>query len=197
MDKTELIRQTGQLMAYSKYRLIYGENHEFECVTKEMERMKKDMSEKIMRDVCDAITYPHQLLYASSFGRGRKITDVNIIVPNKVVEVTFVDGDKQKAVCQEPDVFSLEQAISICLTKHMLGGTGAYNKAVKNGVKVYKENQKEMCRIKAEEELLAKRRAKRAEYMKRRANRRREEQIEIQKEAYIRALREVEKVNVG
>lgn len=126
-----------------------------------------------------------------------EIIDVNVIVSNKVVEVTFIDGDKQKAVCQEPDVFSLEQAISICLTKHMLGGTGAYNKVVKNGVKVYKENQKEMCRIKAEEELLAKRRAKRAEYMKRRANRRREEQIEIQKEAYIRALREVEKVNVG
>lgn len=187
----ELIGPVGQLMACSNYRSIYGKNYEFECIRNEAERKKKDMSEKIMRDACDAITYPHQLLYASSFGRCRKITDVNIIVPNKVVEVTFIDGDKQKTVCQEPDVFSLEQAISICLAKHLLGGTGAYNKAVKNGVKVYKENQEEMRRVKVEEEHMAKRRAKKAAYMKRRAERRREEQIEIQKEAYVRAIREI------
>lgn len=119
------------------------------------------------------------------------ITDVNMIVPNKVVEVTFNAGDKQKAVCQEPDIFSLEQAISICLAKHLLGGTSAYNKAVKNGVKVYEENKKEMQSIKEEDERIAKRRAKKAAYMKRRAEKRREEQIEIQKEAYIRALKEV------
>jgi len=119
------------------------------------------------------------------------IKEVNILVPNKVVEVTFVDGDKQKAVCQEPDVFNLEQAVSICLTKHLLGGTGAYNKAVKNGIKVYEENQREKWRIKAEEERIARRRAKKAAYMKRRAEKRREEQIEIQKEAYVRAMREV------
>ena len=29
-----------------------------------------------------------------------KIKDVNIIVENKVVEVTFSDGDKQKSVCR-------------------------------------------------------------------------------------------------
>ena len=52
-----------------------------------------------------------------------KIKDVNIIVENKVVEVTFSDGDKQKSVCREPDVFSLEMAISICITKHVLGGS--------------------------------------------------------------------------
>lgn len=69
----------------------------------------------------------------------RVISDVNVIVPNKVVEVTFMDGDKQKAVCQEPDVFSLEQAISICLTKHLLGGSGAYNKAIRNGIKLYEK----------------------------------------------------------
>ena len=49
------------------------------------------------------------------------IVDVNIIVPNKVVEVIFFGGNKQKAVCQEPDAFSLEQAISICISKHLLG----------------------------------------------------------------------------
>lgn len=158
-------------------------------------------NEKGVSDCCDEflnrglgdmlMTYTKPFIYASSSVMSREIVDVNIIVPNKVVEVTFLDGDKQKAVCQEPDVFSLEQAISICLTKHLLGGTGAYNKIIKNGVKVYKENQEEMRRVKAEEERIAKRRAKKAAYMKRRAERRREEQIEIQKEAYVRAMREV------
>ena len=186
MDKTvnELIRRSFN------YRSIYGKNHEFECIKNEVERIEKDM-DKTMRDVYDSTTYPQQLLYLSSSGKSSKIIDVNILVPKKVVEVTFLDGDKQKTVCQEPDVFSLEQAISICLTKHLLGGTGAYNKAVKNGVKVYKENQEEMRRKKAEEERIAKRRAKKAAYMKRRTERRREEQIEIQKEAYVRAMREV------
>lgn len=116
-------------------------------------------------------------------------------MPNKVVEVTFIDGDKQKAVCQEPDVFSLEQAISICLTKHLLGGTGVYNKAVKNGMKVYDNKLKADNTTKAEEDRIAKRRAKKMAYMKRRAEKRREEQIEIQKEAYVRAMREVSASN--
>lgn len=148
--------------------------------------------EVIERRLGDMLTtYAKPLYFISSSRMSREIIDVNIIVSNKVVEVTFLDGDKQKAVCQEPDVFSLEQAISICLTKHLLGGTGAYNKAVKNGVKVYTENQEEMRRVKAEEERIAKWRAKKATYMKRRAERRREEQIEIQKEAYVRAIREI------
>lgn len=168
---------------------------------------KRFVNEKEVYNCCDEYfdrgirniltTYAKPLYYVSSCGTSGQIIDVNIIVPNKVVEVTFIDGDKQKAVCQEPDVFSLEQAISICLTKHLLGGTGAYNKAVKNGIKVHEENQEEKRRAKAEEERIAKRRAKRAAYMKRRAEKRREEQIEIQKEAYVRALREVEKVNVS
>lgn len=125
----------------------------------------------------------------------RVISDVNVIVPNKVVEVTFMDGDKQKTVCQESDVFSLEQAISICLTKHLLGGSGAYNKAVKNGIKVYQDKQKDEVAAKTEEERIAKRRAKKAAYMKRKAEKKREEQIEIQKEAYVRALKEINNNN--
>lgn len=143
------------------------------------------------------LSHSQPLLYASSSGMSRRIADVNIIVPNKVVEVTFMDGDKQKAVCQEPDVFSLEQAISICLTKHLLGGSGAYNKAVKNGIKVYEEKKRAEWMAKAEEKRIANRRAKKAAYMKRKADKKKEEQIEIQKEAYVRALKEVEKVNAN
>lgn len=122
-----------------------------------------------------------------------KIKDVNIIVENKVVEVLFTDGDKQKSVCREPDVFSLETAISICITKHVLGGSSLYNKTVKAGLKCY-ENKLKKAKAEAEEkERIKKRKAKLAAYKKRKAERRKEAQIETQKEAYLRALRDFNK----
>lgn len=148
----------------------------------------RKLSDRALGDMLMVSSHSQPLIYVSSSGMSRRIADVNIIVPNKVVEVTFMDGDKQKAVCQEPDVFSLEQAISICLTKHLLGGSGAYNKAVKNGIKVYEEKQRAERMVKAEEERITKRRVKKAAYMRRKAEKKREEQIEIQKEAYVRAM---------
>ena len=121
-----------------------------------------------------------------------EIVDVNIIVLNKVVEVTFSDGTKEKSVCREPDVFSLEQAISICISKKIMGGSGAYNNTVKRGIKVYDDKLKQEEADKVEQERIAKKRAKRLAYKERRAAEReqveKERQIEIQKEAYIRAM---------
>lgn len=121
------------------------------------------------------------------------IMDVKIIVPNKVIEVTFADGTKEKAVCREPDVFSLETAIAICISKKIMGGSSAYNNAVKRGVKVYEDKLRKEAADKAEQERIAKRREKRLAYKERRAAKReqaeKEKQIEIQKEAYIRAMK--------
>jgi hypothetical protein len=148
------------------------------------------------------------IYYADDLGRihsvfgeyicnSNEITDVNIIVPNKVVEVTFVDGTKQKSVCQGPDTFSLETAISICISKKIMGGSGAYNNAIKRGMKVYGNKIKKFEEEKEEQERIAKKRAKREVYKARRVARKEQEEkeraIEIQKEAYIRALEEVEK----
>lgn len=127
------------------------------------------------------------------------IKDINIIVPNKVVEVTFADGTKEKSVCREPDTFSLESAISICISKKIMGGSSAYNNAVKRGMKIYEDKQKREADEKAEQERIEKKRAKRLAYKERRAAKRaeeekerkakeREEQIVIQTEAYIRAM---------
>jgi hypothetical protein len=125
-----------------------------------------------------------------------RIRDVNIIVPKKVVEVTFADGTKQKSVCQEPDVFSLETAISICLLKKIMGGSSAYNNAVKRGVKVYENKLKKIEEDKAEQERIAKKRTKREAYKARRVAKReateKEKAIAIQTEAYIRAMEEME-----
>lgn len=120
------------------------------------------------------------------------VADVNIIVPNKVVEVTFADGTKEKSVCREPDTFSLESAISICISKKIMGGSSAYNNAIKRGMKVYEDKQKRETTEKAEQERIEKKRAKRLAYKERRAAKKREEQIAIQAEAYVRAMKVIE-----
>lgn len=130
---------------------------------------------------------PHQMHI--SVYRSYDIVDVNILVENKVVEVTFADGTKQKSVCMEPDTFSLETAIAVCISKKLIGGTKNYNDAIRKGVKFYEnklKNQKELEELqKSIEAKKAKRRAKK----QKRAAKEREEKIAIQTEAYIRALR--------
>jgi len=130
---------------------------------------------------------------ASKYYVPYEIKDVNILVENKVVEVTFADGTKQKSVCMEPDTFSLETAIAVCISKKLIGGTKNYNDAIRKGVKFYEnkqKNQKELEELqKSLEAKRAKRRAKKQKRAEERAKQEREEQIAIHTEAYIRALR--------
>ena len=127
-----------------------------------------------------------------------RIEDVQSI-NNKVVIVKFADGTTEKAVLSDDDTFSLEQGISICITKKILNkvlkganGSSAYNKLVDYGLNVYKDKEKN-AKKKAEDEKKAKEaEQKRIEKIhKKRAKRKaklREEQIEIQAEAYRRAM---------
>lgn len=128
-----------------------------------------------------------------------EIEDVQSI-NDKVVIVKFADGTSEKAVLSENDTFSLEQGVSICITKKILNkvlkgasGTSAYNKLVDYGLKVYDKKQKEI-----KEAIAAKKAEKEAEQRKidrirkKRAKRKaklREEQIAIQAEAYRRAMK--------
>lgn len=127
------------------------------------------------------------------------------VLPNddnpRTVIVEFVDGDIQKAKTSGGDIFNLETGITICVAKHMLNlfdgrGSARLNNAVKRGIKCYERCKAD--RIAAEE--LAKQRAERAQrkHEKRIAKREaadlafKEEMIEIQKEAYLRAMRELD-----
>lgn len=114
------------------------------------------------------------------------IDDVKIVVPNKVVEVTFDDRTKEKAVCAKEDTFSLDAAITICIAKHMLGGSSAYNNAVRKANKIL------VNKAKADAEQKTKRVAKYEAYKKRKAEKKREQEIELRKEAYKRAMKELE-----
>lgn len=109
------------------------------------------------------------------------------------VIVTFADGTKTKAVLDDIDEFTLEQGISICITKKLLGkdGDSVYNKLINRAFKVKQQN--EDAAKKAVADGLEKKRRKEAAAARkaRKKAKKREEQIEIQKEAYIRAMREL------
>ena len=121
-----------------------------------------------------------------------RIKDVKIVVPNKVVEVTFEDRTKEKAVCAEEDTFSLDMAITVCIAKHLLGGSSAYNNAVRKANKILLNKAKAADKAKAEAEQKKKRVAKFEAYKKHKAEKKREQEIELRKEAYKRAIMELE-----
>ena len=121
----------------------------------------------------------------------------------KAVFVTFADNTVEKAKLSADDTFSVEQGISICVTKKLIAqitgfsksGGSLYNKIVKQGLKVYKECQEaEQLREKTAAEREA-RLAKIAEKKKardqRRLEKKREDEIAIQSEAMYRAMRKL------
>ena len=140
------------------------------------------------------------------------IADVEIIVPDKVVEVTFDDGLKEKMILHKEDTFNLRNCLFIAIAKHLykkeftleglewkafeLTHLKKYVKIVDTALKNYERKQKEIAMLeekrKADQERLERKRAKRQAYKERRAAKReqieKEKQIEIQKEAYIRAM---------
>lgn len=126
------------------------------------------------------------------------ITDVNVIVPNKVVVVTFKDGEKEKMVCHKDDTFDLRKCLFIAIAKHLYKDTHTlegieyeaqrlmylkkYNKMVDKALKDYKNKLKMIAKEKAMEEerkrIVANKKRKHEEYLKRRAEKRRNEMID-------------------
>jgi hypothetical protein len=128
------------------------------------------------------------------------ISDVS--VKNKsVVIVSFCDGTKEKAVLHKEDTFSLEQGIAICISKKLLsdetGGRGnaAYNKLVRYGVKKYNDCEKNRVKEKKSRAEAKKQKALREEKRKKKNEKKKEREINIRKEAYLRAMREMENNN--
>lgn len=132
------------------------------------------------------------------------IVDVQTIEADgevKVVTVYFADGTNEKAILSDEDTYSLEQGISICITKKLLSdktagyGSAVYNKIIKRAMKVMNENKKRAeKKHKADETLkakLAKLAKKKADKKAKREVAAREEAIAIQAEAYLRAMREL------
>lgn len=143
------------------------------------------------------------------------IIDIDEIVENKVTEVKFGDGTKEKMVLQDPDVFCMEDCLYIALAKKLYKHTFTfegiehaakemryvkyYNGIVNNGLKLWKKikqkKEKELLDEKLEKERLERHKKKRALYKAKREEKRKKEmidaQVEIAKEAYIQLMREL------
>lgn len=162
---------------------------------------------------CELYINRNGIVFENSIYISDKITDINIIVPNKVVEVTFADRKKEKMVCHEEDTFNLRNCLFIAIAKHLykkdytfegiewkafeLTRLKKYVKIVDSALKAYEKKQKDIARIeeesKAEQERIERKRAKRQAYKERRVAKREQEemdkQIAIQREAYIQAMK--------
>lgn len=140
-----------------------------------------------------------------------KIKKVDIIYGNsgeeRGVKVTFEDGDVQKSICSAQDTFCLETGISVCLTKHLLKRDGfenasaAYNNTIRKAVKIYEKDTAKRRKEEEKVKLLQERKKKVADKKRlreeRKKNAEREYQISVQKEAYIRAFRELQNERLG
>lgn len=122
-----------------------------------------------------------------------KIASVEFFPP--ATKMTFVDGTVTTSVAQEGDEFNKEVGMMVCVMKYIFGDK-SYNNMFRKWIKRDKQRKVEAENAAAEKreraeikkrqtEKEAKRRAKRAEQAK-------EREIEIQKEAYIRAMRVLE-----
>jgi hypothetical protein len=144
----------------------------------------------------DMYMEPGYFIGANAYAKYFNATNISIkdvIVNNRIVKVIFWDGTSETATCAPEDDFDLEMGITICIMKHIYGGSGAYNKAIRKAADIYyaKEEKKKAEIAKKKEEKEARKR--KLEKHKKRLAKKREKQIEIQKEAYIRAMRELAK----
>ena len=131
------------------------------------------------------------------------IEDVEVIkreYKSRVI-VTFSDGAKEVATLNYGDNFNLEQGITVCIIKKLLSdevgkglGGSTYNKIIDHAIRIHgksamaklKKEADEAAKKRKHEKMIAKKEAKR----ERRQAEERENQIEIQKEAYLRAMHE-------
>lgn len=113
---------------------------------------------------------------------------------NRAVKVTFADGSYARSVAQAGDVFDLDTGITICLLKRALGrddGHRRYNNLIRKAHRVLDEQQRDAERQRIEKERMhaaEQKRLARAEARRRLA---REERIDEQREAHVRAVKQL------
>lgn len=163
---------------------------EYEFAISKDEWLDGSNPERILRDTLKEMEATDQMFRNS-------IIEIKEIVPNKVYEYRFVDGDIQKTVCSDSDQFSMEDSITIAYAKHFMGGSGKYNRAVDKAMKLLKNQKDAEEKAKKEKEDAEARRAKKAKKRAERLARKREaeleEKIAIQAEAYRRAMESLKK----
>lgn len=121
-----------------------------------------------------------------------KIADVEFYPP--ATKMTFTDGSVVTATAREGDSFSPETGMMVCIMKYIFGDQ-KYNNMFRKWIK--KDKQRKEEKVKAEEKAKKEKEIKKRQAEKERrrriarAERAKEREIEIQKEAYLRAMKEL------
>ena len=123
-----------------------------------------------------------------------EITNIEVY-NDRAVKVTFDDGSFTKSVCQENDIFDLDVGITVCLMKKMLddgkgNGTRIYNDIIRNAHKLINDKENEKIKQQMEKEKQKKKAHKAMMKKKAKKLKAKEEAIDIQKQAFIRAMQE-------
>lgn len=140
------------------------------------------------------------------------IRDIDVIVPEKVVEISFSDGKKEKMVCSNEDKFDLERCCYLALSKHFYRNDMTiegieymadiipfykdWAKCVRNALKNYEQKEKLKAELEADkkekERIAERKRQKKIAYKQRKAERERE-QLEAEREEMISIITEAVK----
>lgn len=120
-----------------------------------------------------------------------KIKNVEFYPP--AVKMTFTDGTVTTSVAQGDDKYNPEQGMIMCILQYIFMGK-TYNNMFRKWIKADEDRKAEdkafIEAVKEAKEIAARQEAKEQKRKAQRAARKREEAIEIQKEAYLRAMKE-------
>lgn len=116
------------------------------------------------------------------------ITNVEFYPP--AVKMTFMDGTVTTAVAQKGDEYSPETGMMVCIMKY-IWKTQNFNNTFRKWIKNDAKRKAEAEAAKEEKQKEKERRARKVAKAIARKERKRQEAIEIQKEAYIRATKEM------
>lgn len=142
--------------------------------------------DKITDVICDATTRKAYKLFMPE-----KIKNVEFYPP--AVKMTFTDGTVTTSVAQGDDEYNPEQGMIMCILQYIFMGK-TYNNMFRKWIKADEDRkaaaEKEALAEKEAKEIAARQEAKEQKRKAKRVARRKEEAIEIQKEAYLRAMKE-------
>lgn len=157
---------------------------------KGLKPIPKELTEvyQILSDLTNNLTLMSNNVNQSNSDINSMITikDIKIIIPNKVVEITYKDNTKEKVVCDNEDNFSLDAAIAICALKKLMGNSKC-NHYLKSGYKIINDKEKLLLKEQEEKEIIARKKEKAKLKKEKRRLKKREEQINIIAEAIKRS----------
>lgn len=182
-----------------------------------IDESKYVLTDEMVENICDKAFYECYKNLINKEEKENMITDVKILAPNKVVEVFFEDGGKEKMICHEEDTFDLRNCLFIAIAKHLykseytlegieykaneLKYLKKYVKIVDSALKAYSKKEEEKKKQKEAEEAakaLAKRKKEKlAKYKEKRKEKWRKERIKEMTEAYVDAMMIADEIACG